>query len=62
MVDLVDVDRLGHPAFKQFCAQLLKGGVGVKDMLSQAYEDIGSRIRKDTHWNDKLELLGNSGL
>ena len=52
VVGLVDMDRLDHPAFRQFCARVLKGGRGFKEMIKQGHEALGPRIRKDTHWND----------
>jgi hypothetical protein len=52
VADLVDMDRLGHPAFRQFCARVYKGGCGFKTMVRQAREALGSRIPKETHWND----------
>jgi len=52
VVGLVDMDRLDHPAFRQFCARMLKRGCGFKEMIRQAHEALGPRIRKDTHWND----------
>jgi hypothetical protein len=52
VVDLVNMDRLSHPAFRQFCAQVLKEGPDFKTMIMQAQEALGPRIRKDTHLNN----------
>ena len=52
LVHLVKLDRLGHPAFRQFCDRVLKGGAGFTNMIQQAQEALGPRIRNDTYEND----------
>jgi hypothetical protein len=49
VVSLVDMDRLGHPAFRQLCNLVLNGGGDFKKMIKQGQEALGSRIPKDTH-------------
>ncbi len=48
----VDLDRLGHPEFRRLCERVLKGGDGFTNMVEEAKEALGPRIRKDTHWDD----------
>jgi hypothetical protein len=49
--DLVNLDRLGHSAFKKFCEDQLKGGPFVP-RIQKAHEALKCRTRRDTHWND----------
>jgi hypothetical protein len=61
VLDLVDMDRLGHLALRQFCAWVHKGGCDFKTMVRQAREVLGSRIPEDTHWDDVQEIRATWG-
>ena len=59
VVHLVKLDQLGHPAFRQFCDQVLNRGAGFKAMIQHGREALGSRLRNDTHWNDVQGIRAN---
>ncbi|RFU30488.1 hypothetical protein B7463_g5867, partial [Scytalidium lignicola] len=56
VANLVDQNRLSHPAFKELCTWILKRGTSFSIMIRRVREALRSRIHEDVHWNEVQKI------